>query len=190
VPLAHQVHEYPDGTERRYSRGTLDRGTRLSRAGPGWHKPDPRADLGAVRRHRELIDEAALRVELAAVRAELRPHGATAVSTPLTGSGTVVARARGHAGTVWARRIVQLRPIRPGEGAKHSQVRVLLMNFVFATIELEHDAFLIGHAWSHACQAGTAAGAGPGRSWQLCLLLPPQLAAGCWRAAIRRPRAS
>jgi putative transposase len=64
--LALQVHEHPDGSERRYSRGTLDRWLRAYREqGLDGLKPDPRADLGAVRRHPELLDEAcALRVEL------------------------------------------------------------------------------------------------------------------------------
>jgi putative transposase len=64
--LAHQAHEHPDGSERRYSRGTLDRWLRAYREqGLDGLKPDPRADLGAVRRHPELLDEAcALRVEL------------------------------------------------------------------------------------------------------------------------------
>ena len=64
--LARQVHEHPDGSERRYSRGTLDRWLRAYREqGLDGLKPDPRADLGAVRRHPELLDEAcALRVEL------------------------------------------------------------------------------------------------------------------------------
>ena len=64
--LAHQVHEHPDGSQRRYSRGTLDRWLRAYREqGLDGLKPDPRADLGAVRRHPELLDEAcALRVEL------------------------------------------------------------------------------------------------------------------------------
>jgi putative transposase len=64
--LALQAHEHPDGSERRYSRGTLDRWLRAYREqGLDGLKPDPRADLGAVRRHLELLDEAcALRVEL------------------------------------------------------------------------------------------------------------------------------
>ncbi len=64
--LALQLHEHPDGSERRYSRGTLDRWLRAYREqGLDGLKPDPRADLGAVRRHPELLDEAcALRVEL------------------------------------------------------------------------------------------------------------------------------
>ncbi len=64
--LARQVHEHPDGSQRQYSRGTLDRWIRAYREqGLDALRPDPRADLGAVRRHPELLDEAcALRVEL------------------------------------------------------------------------------------------------------------------------------
>jgi putative transposase len=64
--LARQLHEHPDGTQRQYSRGTLDRWLRAYREqGLDGLKPDPRADLGAVRRHPELLDEAcALRTEL------------------------------------------------------------------------------------------------------------------------------
>jgi putative transposase len=64
--LARQAHEHPDGSQRQYSRGTLDRWIRAYREqGLDGLKPDPRSDLGAVRRHPELLDEAcALRVEL------------------------------------------------------------------------------------------------------------------------------
>ena len=64
--LARQVYEHPDGSQRQYSRGTLDRWIRAYREqGLDGLKPDPRSDLGAVRRHPELLDEAcALRVEL------------------------------------------------------------------------------------------------------------------------------
>jgi putative transposase len=64
--LARQLHEHPDGSQRQYSRGTLDRWIRAYREqGLDGLKPDPRADLGAVRRHPELLDEAcALRSEL------------------------------------------------------------------------------------------------------------------------------
>jgi putative transposase len=64
--LARQLHEHPDGSQRQYSRGTLDRWIRAYREhGLDGLKPDPRSDLGAVRRHPELLDEAcALRVEL------------------------------------------------------------------------------------------------------------------------------
>jgi putative transposase len=64
--LASQLHEHPDGSQRQYSRGTLDRWLRAYRErGLDGLKPDPRADLGAVRHHPELLDEAcALRTEL------------------------------------------------------------------------------------------------------------------------------
>src|SRR5207253_7403282 len=64
--LAHQLHDHPDGSQRQYSRGTLDRWIRAYREqGLDGLKPDPRADLGVVRRHPELLDEVcALRVEL------------------------------------------------------------------------------------------------------------------------------
>jgi len=64
--LARQLHEHPDGSQRQYSRGTLDRWLRAYRdQGLDGLKPDPRSDLGAVRRHPELLDEAcALRAEL------------------------------------------------------------------------------------------------------------------------------
>ncbi|HTX01840.1 MAG TPA: DDE-type integrase/transposase/recombinase [Acidimicrobiales bacterium] len=59
-------HSHPDGAERRYSRGTIDRWLRSWRAG-GLEalKPSPRADAGTVRAHPELLEEAcALRLEL------------------------------------------------------------------------------------------------------------------------------
>jgi putative transposase len=59
-------HLHPDGTERRYSRGTIDRFIRAYRAG-GLDAllPERRSDTGAVRSHPELAEEAAaLRLEL------------------------------------------------------------------------------------------------------------------------------
>jgi putative transposase len=59
-------HSHPDGSERRYSRGTIDRWLRAWRTG-GLEalKPALRADAGTVRAHPELVDEAcALRLEL------------------------------------------------------------------------------------------------------------------------------
>src|SRR5438552_13779785 len=48
--LARQLHEHPDGSQRQYSRGTLDRWIRAYREqGLDGLKPDARADLGAVR---------------------------------------------------------------------------------------------------------------------------------------------
>ena len=64
--IAARAHTYPDGSARRYSRGTIDRWLRAWRAG-GLEalKPSPRADAGAVRAHPELFSEAAaLRLEL------------------------------------------------------------------------------------------------------------------------------
>lgn len=59
-------HAHPDGGERRYSRGTIDRWVRAYRAG-GLDAlgPTERADTGAARAHPELFAEAAaLRLEL------------------------------------------------------------------------------------------------------------------------------
>jgi putative transposase len=64
--IAARAHTHPDGTSRRYSRGTVDRWLRQWRAG-GLEalRPSPRADTGAVRAHPELFAEAsALRLEL------------------------------------------------------------------------------------------------------------------------------
>jgi putative transposase len=66
--LASQAHEHPDGSQWSYSRGTLDRWLRAYRdRGLDGLLPPPRADLGVVRRHPELLEEACqLRVELPA----------------------------------------------------------------------------------------------------------------------------
>ncbi len=64
--IAARAHTHPDGTARRYSRGTIDRWLRARRAG-GLEalRPSPRADTGVVRAHPELFAEAAaLRLEL------------------------------------------------------------------------------------------------------------------------------
>ena len=64
--IAGRAHMHPDGTERRYSRHTIDRWIRVWRAGglDGLH-PAERADAGTVRAHPELFTEAAaLRLEL------------------------------------------------------------------------------------------------------------------------------
>src|SRR5512135_1767838 len=64
--IAARAHTHPDGSARRYSRGTIDRWLRSWRAG-GLEalKPSPRADTGTVRAHPELFAEAAaLRLEL------------------------------------------------------------------------------------------------------------------------------
>ncbi|MFN2535273.1 MAG: DDE-type integrase/transposase/recombinase [Pseudonocardiaceae bacterium] len=66
--LALAAHEHPDGSQRQYTRGTLDRWVRAYREqGLDGLKPQPRADLGVVRRHPELLEEACqLRQELPA----------------------------------------------------------------------------------------------------------------------------
>jgi putative transposase len=57
--LSRQLHEHPDGSQREYSRGTLDRWIRAYREqGLDGLKPEPRSDLGEVRRHPELLNEA------------------------------------------------------------------------------------------------------------------------------------
>ena len=64
--IAARAHAHPDGSSRRYSRGTIDRWLRAWRTG-GLEalKPSPRADTGTVRAHPELFAEAAaLRLEL------------------------------------------------------------------------------------------------------------------------------
>src|SRR5262245_44956833 len=64
--IAARAHTHPDGSARRYSRGTIDRWLRAWRAG-GLEalKPSTRADTGTVRAHPELFAEAAaLRLEL------------------------------------------------------------------------------------------------------------------------------
>ena len=63
---ARRRHSHPDGAERRYSRGTIDRWLRSWRSGGlAALKPSPRGDAGTVRAHPELTEEAcALRLEL------------------------------------------------------------------------------------------------------------------------------
>jgi len=64
--IAARAHTHPDGSARRYSRGTIDRWLRAWRAG-GLEalKSSPRADTGVVRARPELFAEAAaLRLEL------------------------------------------------------------------------------------------------------------------------------
>src|SRR5258708_8711004 len=64
--LANQAHQHPDGSEWTYSRVTLDRWIRPYREhGLDGLRPPLRADLGIVRRHPELLEEACqLRLEL------------------------------------------------------------------------------------------------------------------------------
>jgi len=66
--LAGQAHDHPAGSQWTYSRGTLDRWIRAYREqGLDGLRPPPRADLGTVRRHPELLEEACqLRLELPA----------------------------------------------------------------------------------------------------------------------------
>ena len=75
---AERVHAHPDGSERCYSRGTIDRWIRAYRSG-GLEalKPSPRADTGAVRAHPELFEEAA------ALRLELPSRSAAQIATIL-----------------------------------------------------------------------------------------------------------
>src|SRR5258706_53678 len=64
--IAARSHAHPDGSQRAYSRGTIDRWLRAWRAGGlDALRPSPRADTGVVRAHPELFAEAsALRLEL------------------------------------------------------------------------------------------------------------------------------
>jgi putative transposase len=64
--IAAREHAHPDGTARRYSRGTIDRWLRAWRAGGAAAlRPSPRSDTGKVRAMPELFGEAAaLRLEL------------------------------------------------------------------------------------------------------------------------------
>ena len=68
-------HAHPDGTRRRYSRNTVDRWIRTWRAGGLVAlRPAERADAGVVRRHPELLEEAA------ALRLELPSRSAAAIA--------------------------------------------------------------------------------------------------------------
>jgi len=64
--IAAREHAHPDGTARRYSRGTIDRWLRAWRkGGVGALRPSPRSDTGKVRAMPELFAEAAaLRLEV------------------------------------------------------------------------------------------------------------------------------
>jgi len=64
--IAAREHAHPDGTRRRYSRGTIDRWLRTWRkGGVDALRPSPRSDTGKVRAMPELFAEAAaLRLEL------------------------------------------------------------------------------------------------------------------------------
>lgn len=72
---AARTHAHPDGTERRYSRNTIDRWIREWRAGGlDALRPQVRADAGGVRRLPELFNEAA------ALRLELPSRSAAAIA--------------------------------------------------------------------------------------------------------------
>ena len=64
--IAARAHTHPDGSARRYSRGTIDRWLRAWRAGGVDRlRPSPRSDTGKVRAMPGLFGEAAaLRLEL------------------------------------------------------------------------------------------------------------------------------
>ena len=66
--IAGRAHVHPDGSERRYSRGTVDRWIRdWRRDGVAGLTPTKRSDAGVARTHPELADVvAALRIELPA----------------------------------------------------------------------------------------------------------------------------
>src|SRR6266542_4101371 len=70
------AHAHPDGSQWTYSRVTLDRWIRAYREqGLDGLRPPPRADLGTVRRHPELLEEACqLRLELPARSAAQTPR--------------------------------------------------------------------------------------------------------------------
>ena len=64
--IAGRSHDHPDGSARRYARGTIDRWIRAWRAG-GLEalRPSPRSDTGTFRAHPELAEEmVSLRLEL------------------------------------------------------------------------------------------------------------------------------
>lgn len=63
--LAQKTHAHPDGTERSYSRNTIDRWIRAWKTGGlDALRPKPRADAGLVRARPELVEEAvALRLD-------------------------------------------------------------------------------------------------------------------------------
>src|SRR5260370_23311329 len=73
--IAAREHAHPDGTRRRYSRGTIDRWLRAWRkGGVDGLRPSPRSDTGKVRAMPELFAEAAaLRLELPGRSAQQLP---------------------------------------------------------------------------------------------------------------------
>ncbi len=73
--VAQRCHAHPDGSERRYSRNTIDRWLRAWRAGGlAGLRPKQRCDTGGVRRDRELFEKAA------ALRLELPTRSAAAIA--------------------------------------------------------------------------------------------------------------
>lgn len=87
--LASHAHRHPDGGLRAYSRTTLDRWIRAYRQqGLDGLRPTKRADSGSVRRHPELISEAA------ALRAELPGRSAAAIAEILLARHRVVVSPR------------------------------------------------------------------------------------------------
>jgi putative transposase len=87
--LASRSHPHPDGGLRAYSRNTFDRWIRAYRErGLDGLRPTKRADSGSVRRHPELIGEAA------ALRAELPGRSAAAIADILFARHRVVVSPR------------------------------------------------------------------------------------------------
>ena len=76
--LASRAYDHPDGSSWTYSRGTLDRWLRAYRDhGLDGLLPPPRSDLGVVRRHPQLLEEACQ------LRRELPGRSATQISAIL-----------------------------------------------------------------------------------------------------------
>ena len=85
--IASRLHIAPDGSKRRYSRGTIDRWVRAWRKeGIAGLRPSPRADTGEIRSHPELFEVAAkLRLEAptrssAQIARMIKAHYGVAVS--------------------------------------------------------------------------------------------------------------
>jgi putative transposase len=87
--LAAQTHAHPDGTMRAYGRGTLDRWIAAYQArGLDGLRPAKRSDAGAVRRHPELLGEAA------ALRAERPARSAAHIAEVLRARHGIVVSER------------------------------------------------------------------------------------------------
>jgi transposase len=83
--LASRAYDHPDGSGWTYSRGTLDRWLRAYRDhGLDGLLPPPRSDLGVVRRHPQLLEEACQ------LRRELPGRSATQISAILKAQHGVV----------------------------------------------------------------------------------------------------